>query len=157
RVMLLLHRKLVKDVIYMEEKQSSLKQFFSLILSTNIPKYSLFFGLLASVITTLTGLAVPLLTKNIVDGFSVASLCPLLIVAIAMAVICQAVLGGLSLYLLAAVGPEVVSSLRDTMWTRRIRLPTPSYDSTSSGQVVSRVVNDTSIVRVLRAQQFPDS
>src|SRR5690625_5253118 len=99
----------------MEEKQSSLKQFFSLILSTNIPKYSLFFGLLTSVITTLTGLAVPLLTKNLVDGFSVASLSPLLIVAIAIAFILQAILGGLSLYLLSAVGQKVVSSLRDKM------------------------------------------
>jgi len=141
----------------MEEKQSSLKQFFSLILSTNIPKYSLFFGLLASVITTLTGLAVPLLTKNLVDGFSVASLSPLLIVAIAIAFILQAILGGVSLYLLAAVGQKVVSSLRDKMWTRLIRLPTNFYDKTSSGQVVSRVVNDTSIVRDLIAQHFPDS
>lgn len=141
----------------MEEKQSSLKQFFLLILSTNIPKYSLFFGLLASVITTLTGLAVPLLTKNLVDGFSVASLSPLLIVAIAIAFILQAILGGLSLYLLAAVGQKVVSSLRDKMWTRLIRLPTNFYDKTSSGQVVSRVVNDTSIVRDLIAQHFPDS
>src|SRR5699024_5329771 len=156
----------------MEEKQSSLKQFFSLILSTNIPKYSLFFCLLASVITTFTsidiylitinfslffglfasvfthfsGLFVLLLIKNLFDGFSFASLSPLLIVAIAIAFILQAILGGLSLYLLAAVGQKVVSSLRDKMWTRLIRLPTNFYDKTSSGQVVSRVVNDTSIV-----------
>ncbi|HLR59114.1 MAG TPA: ABC transporter ATP-binding protein [Pseudogracilibacillus sp.] len=141
----------------MEAKQSSLKQFFSLIISTNIPKYSLFFGLLTSVITTLTGLAVPLLTKNLVDGFSISSLSPLLIIAIAIAFILQAILGGLSLYLLTAVGQKVVSSLRDKMWTRLIRLPTQFFDKTSSGQVVSRVVNDTSIVRDLIAQHFPDS
>src|SRR5699024_4879604 len=101
----------------MEEKQSSLKQFFSLILSTNIPKYSLFFDLLTSFITTTTSLAVPLLTKNLVKGFSVASLCPLLIVAIAIEFILHVILGCLSLYLLAAVGQKVVSSLRDKMWT----------------------------------------
>src|SRR5699024_11627278 len=97
-------------------------------------------------LTILTGLAVPILTKNLVNGFSVASLSPLLIVAIAIAFILQAILGCLSLYLLAAVGQKVVSSLRDKMWTRLIRLPTNFYDKTSSGQVVSRVVNDTSIL-----------
>src|SRR5699024_4185078 len=127
-------------LIYLVDKHSSLNQFFILILSTNIPKFSLFFGLLASVITTLTGLTVTLLTKILVDWFSVASLSPLLIVAIAVAFILQAILGGLSLYLLAAVGQKIVSSLRDKMWTRLIRLPTNFYDKTSSGQVVSRVV-----------------
>src|SRR5699024_11307308 len=119
----------------MEEKQSSLKQVFSLILSTNIPKYSLFFGLLASVITTLTGLAVPILTKNLVDGISVASLSPLLIVASAIAFILQAILGGLSLYVVAAAGQQVVSSLRVKIWRRLIRLPTNFYDQTSRGEV----------------------
>jgi len=141
----------------MKTKQSGLKAFISLILSTNIPKFALFFGLLTSVFTTLTGLIVPLLTKNLVDSFSVSSLSTPLIITIAAAFVLQAILGGVSLYLLTAVGQKVVSSLRDKMWTRLIRLPVKFFDKTSSGQVVSRVVNDTSIVRDLIAQHFPDS
>ena len=141
----------------MKEDQSSLKAFISLILSTNIPKFSLIFGLLTSVFTTLTGLAVPLLTKNLVDGFSVSSLSPPLIIAISVAFVFQAILGGVSLYLLTAVGQKVVASLRDKMWIRLIRLPVKFFDKTSSGQIVSRVVNDTSIVRDLIAKHFPDS
>lgn len=141
----------------MKTKQSGLKAFISLILSTNIPKFALLFGLLTSVFTTLTGLVVPLLTKNLVDSFSVSSLSTPLIITIAAAFVLQAILGGVSLYLLTAVGQKVVSSLREKMWTRLIRLPVKFFDKTSSGQVVSRVVNDTSIVRDLIAQHFPDS
>lgn len=141
----------------MKNKQNGLKPFITLILSTNIPKFALAFGLTTSIITTLTGLAVPLLTKNLVDGFSISSLSTPLIIAIAVAFVLQAILSGVSLYLLTAVGQKVVASLRDKMWIRLIRLPVKFFDKTSSGQVVSRVVNDTSIVRDLIAKDFPDS
>src|SRR5699024_1354375 len=77
--------------------------------------------------------------------------------AIAIAFILQAFLGGLSLYLLAAGGQKVVSSLGDHMWTRLIRLPTNFSDETSRGRVVTRVVSDTSIVRDVSAQHIPGS
>src|SRR5690625_6612956 len=105
----------------MEKQENSLKPFFKLILSTNIPKAALIFGLTTSIITTIAGLVVPILTKNLVDGFSVSSLSVPLIIAIVAAFILQAIIGGISLYLLAAVGQKVVAKLRDQMWVRLIR------------------------------------
>src|SRR5690625_3071301 len=139
----------------MEKQQNGLKPFFNLILSTKIPKAMLIIGLTASIITTLAGLVVPLLTKNLVDGFSVSSLSVPLIIAIGAAFIIQAIISGLSLYLLTAVGQKIVASLRDRMWLKLVRLPVSYFDKTSSGQTVSRVVNDTSIVRDLISQHFP--
>src|SRR5690625_2904703 len=138
-----------------EKKQNGLKPFFNLILSTKIPKAMLIIGLTASIITTLAGLVVPLLTKNLVDGFSVSSLSVPLIIAIGAAFIIQAIISGLSLYLLTAVGQKIVASLRDRMWLKLVRLPVSYFDKTSSGNTVSRVVNDTSIVRDLISQHFP--
>ena len=54
----------------MDKQKVGLKPFFTLILSTKIPKLALIVGLAAGVLTTLAGLVVPLLTKNLVDGFS---------------------------------------------------------------------------------------
>jgi len=139
----------------MEKQQNGLKPFFNLILSTKIPKAMLIIGLTASIITTLAGLVVPLLTKNLVDGFSVSSLSVPLIIAIGAAFIIQAIISGLSLYLLTAVGQKIVASLRDRMWLKLVRLPVSYFDKTSSGNTVSRVVNDTSIVRDLISQHFP--
>ncbi|RBP88394.1 ATP-binding cassette subfamily B protein AbcA/BmrA [Cytobacillus firmus] len=139
----------------MDKKQTSLKPFISLILSTKIPKTALIIGLTASILTTLTGLLVPLLTKNLVDGFSVESLSVPLIIGIGAAFIVQAIISGISIYLLSYVGQKVVARLRDRMWMKLIRLPVSYFDKQSSGRTVSRVVNDTSIVRELITNHFP--
>lgn len=139
----------------MEKNKDGLKPFFSLILSTKLPKLALAIGLLTSIVTTLAGLVVPLLTKNLVDGFSVSTLSVPLIIAIAVAFIIQAIVSGVSLYLLTAVGQRIVASLRDRMWLKLIKLPVSYFDNTSSGETVSRVINDTSIVRDLISSHFP--
>ncbi len=97
-------------------KNMSLKPFFSLILSTEIPKLMLIGGLIGSVITTLTGLVVPLLTKNLVDHFSINMLQVNMIIAIGIIFIIQAIINGLSMYWLAAVGHKIVAQLREKMW-----------------------------------------
>lgn len=139
----------------MEKQQGSLKPFLSLILSTKIPKLPLILGLAASIITTLTGLVIPILTKELVDGFSVASLSIPLIIGIGVAFIAQAIISGLGMYLLSAVGQKVVAKLRDRMWLKIIRLPVSYFDKGSSGETVSRVVNDTGVVRELISDHFP--
>ncbi|WP_020616364.1 ABC transporter ATP-binding protein [Paenibacillus daejeonensis] len=139
----------------MENQQGGLKPFIHLILSTRLPKFPLVFGLTASVLTTLAGLVVPLLTRNLVDGFSVESLSWPLIFAIGGAFIVQAVISGFSIYLLSLVGHTIVARLRDKMWVKLIRLPVSYFDKQSSGQSVSRIVNDTSVVKDLISNHFP--
>ncbi len=140
----------------MEKQQTSLKPFLSLILSTNIPKAALFMGMAASIITTLAGLVVPLLTKNLVDGFSVEAISLPLVLAIGAAFIIQAVISGVSIYLLSYVGQKVVARLRERMWSKLIRMPIRYFDKQSSGATVSRIVNDTSIVKELITNHFPN-
>ena len=139
----------------MDKQQAGLRPFFSLILSANVPKLALAFGLVASILTTLAGLAVPILTKNLVDGFSVSAISVPLMAGIGAAFIVQAVINGLSIYLLSYVGQKVVASLRERMWKKLIRLPVSHFDKESSGETVSRVVNDTGIVKGLISEHFP--
>ncbi|CAG9610372.1 Multidrug resistance ABC transporter ATP-binding/permease protein BmrA [Pseudoneobacillus rhizosphaerae] len=109
----------------------------------------------ASLITTLTGLLVPVLTKNLVDGFSVSALSVPLIIGIGIAFIVQAIISGISIYLLSYVGQKIVARLRERMWVKLIRLPVSYFDQQASGETVSRVVNDTSVVRALISDHFP--
>lgn len=67
----------------MQNQKGGLKPFINLILSTNIPKLTLTIGLIGSIITTIVGLSIPLLTRELVDGFSTASISITLIIAIA--------------------------------------------------------------------------
>lgn len=139
----------------MKQNKDGLKPFISLILSAKVPKTALIIGLSASLITTLAGLLVPVLTKNLVDGFSVASLSVPLMFGIGAAFIFQAIISGVSIYLLSFVGQKIVARLREKMWVKLIRLPVSYFDKQSSGETVSRIVNDTSVVRDLISNHFP--
>ncbi|SET02662.1 ATP-binding cassette, subfamily B, AbcA/BmrA [Oceanobacillus limi] len=135
--------------------QDGIKPFINLILSTNIPKLALTFGSIGSILTMLVGLSIPLLTRELVDGFSVEALSTTLVVNIVIVFILQAVVDGVSTYLLAAVGQKIVARLREMMWFKLIRLPVGYFDKQASGESVSRVVNDTGIVKNLISQHFP--
>lgn len=137
------------------QKKASLKPFLTLILSTNIPKLALTFGLIGSILTTLVGLTIPLLTRELVDGFSMEALGMGLMITIGVVFILQAVIDGVSTYLLAATGQKIVAGLRDRMWLKIIHLPVGYFDEQASGASVSRVVNDTGIVKDLISQHFP--
>jgi ATP-binding cassette subfamily B protein AbcA/BmrA len=95
------------------------------------------------------------LTKNLVDGFSMESLSVPLIVGIGGAFLIQALISGISLYLLSLVGQKIVAGLRERMWLKMIALPVSYFDKQSSGESVSRIVNDTSVVRDLISNHFP--
>ncbi|PYZ91976.1 multidrug ABC transporter permease [Salipaludibacillus keqinensis] len=139
----------------MNDENRSIKPFVSLIWKAKVPKWPLIAGLIASLLTTLTGLAVPLLTRDLVDGFSVDMLSFTLMAFIGIAFIIQALVSGLSIYLLSFVGQKIVAGLRKLMWIKLIRLPVSHFDEESSGETVSRVVNDTSVVRNLISDHFP--
>lgn len=138
------------------EKKQSIKPFFTLLRSIKIPKWALVFGLATSLVTTIVGLLVPLLTRELVDGFSVEALSAGLIAALAAAFIVQAVINGVSIYLLSMVGQRIVAGLRERMWLHLLRLRVGYFDQHASGQTVSRVVNDTGIVRNLITDHFPN-
>ncbi|MFB1082978.1 ABC transporter ATP-binding protein [Jeotgalibacillus sp. JSM ZJ347] len=138
----------------MAQNDARMKPFIQLILSTKIPRLALTLGLAGSILTTLVGLTIPLLTRELVDGFSV-SLSGWLVAAIAIVFIVQALIDGGSTYLLGYTGQVVVARLREQMWEKMIRLPVSYYDQKASGESVSRVVNDTGIVKDLISQHFP--
>ncbi|TFI75874.1 multidrug ABC transporter permease [Carnobacterium divergens] len=133
----------------------SWKVFFKLIRNTQPRKSLLVFGLILSTITTLAGLAVPLLTKNLIDGFSMASISVGLIALIIGAFIFQALISSIGSFMLGYVGEEIVAKLRKQVWNKLITLKVQYYENTKTGETVSRLINDTTTVKMLVADQFP--
>ncbi|UOQ83700.1 ABC transporter ATP-binding protein [Gracilibacillus salinarum] len=136
-------------------KNQSVKAFLQLMFSLKLPKFILILGLAGSVLTTLVGLTIPLLTRELVDGFSFASISVGFIAMIVGIFILHALVDGLSAYALTYVGQKVVAGLREVIWTKLIRLPVRYFDQQPSGESVSRVINDTGIVKNLVSQHFP--
>lgn len=96
---------------------------------------------------TLFTLAIPLLTSRMVDGFSASNLTGTTIALLAVAFLAQALMSGLAMYTMSYVGQFVVSGLRRDLWRRVLKLPVSFFDRNTSGETMSRVTNDTNIVR----------
>ena len=139
----------------MENKQKGIQAFIRLLLSTKISKGLVIVGLIGSMITTLVGLSIPLLAGNIVDEVTLENIHAPIIAAIVVAFLLQAVIDGGSAYLLARAGQQMVARLRERLWLKMIHLPVGYFDTNPSGDSVSRVVNDTGIVRDLITYYFP--
>lgn len=104
-------------------------------------------ALALSIVNTVAGLTIPLLTKRLVDGFSLSSLGAGQLAVMAGAFLLQAVAGGVSVYLLGRVGQQVVAKLRELLWGKLLALPVAYYDERQSGETVSRMMNDTGVVK----------
>ncbi|QFK71110.1 ABC transporter ATP-binding protein [Pradoshia sp. D12] len=133
-----------------ERKQKgSYKRFFRLLHATN-PSYGrLGFALGLSIITTLIGLLIPLLTKELVDGFSMSSLSKSQILIIVLVFIAQAGLSAYATYALGYNGQKIIAGLRDLLWKKLIKLPVSYSDKYGSGEMISRLTNDTMVVKEL--------
>lgn len=135
-----------------EEKnknKSDWKNFIALIKSANPPKVLFIIGVLLSVTTTLVGLLLPLLTKKFVDGFSISTLSAGQIAIFAGVLLLQAISSATAIYLLSRVGNQVVANVRHRLWNKMIVLPVSYYDNSQTGENVSRVTNDTAILKGL--------
>lgn len=123
------------------------RQFLRVINETKPSKLMLFIALLMSIGSTAVSLVIPMFTKGMVDNFSLSKLDTMQIVALAAAFIIQTVASGLSIYMLNLIGQRVVAGLRDRLWRKLLILPVSYYDENKTGETVSRITNDTGIVK----------
>ncbi|CAM3458039.1 ABC transporter ATP-binding protein [Marinicrinis lubricantis] len=118
------------------------------------PKMLFSFALILSLLNTGASLIVPLFTRNLVDKLSLDSLEPSVIYFLIGAFIVQAVSSGLSHYMLSYVGQRMVAGLRSRLWEKVLSLPLSYFDQNRSGEPVSRITQDTSVVMNLVTQHL---
>ncbi|WP_253298017.1 ABC transporter ATP-binding protein [Paenibacillus sp. MSJ-34] len=132
-----------------EKTPGGWRPFIDLIRQTNPSKLMLGIAICMSVAATVVSLTIPLFTKNFVDSFSLASISGSQIAILAVVFVAQAITGGVSVYLLNHVGQKVVAGLRDRLWSKLLVLPVPYYDEHQTGETISRMTNDTGVVKGL--------
>ena len=133
-----------------------ISDFLDLLKSLNVKKSLFIIGLLLSLVTSAANLALPLLTRLLVDtskwdNFSYSSLVTIIVVFVL-----QLVLGTLGGYVLRYFGESVVKTLRERLWAHLLKLPVTYFDANKVGESSSRLVNDTGIIKDLLASQFPN-
>ncbi|PEO14535.1 multidrug ABC transporter permease [Bacillus wiedmannii] len=136
------------------EKKGSWRQFLRLIQDTNPPKGILAFALLMSLLSTGASLFIPMLTKGLVDNFSLSSISTGQIVGLVAFFIMQTIAAGLSIYLLNYIGQKIVAGLRERLWKKVLILPVTYYDQNRTGDTISRMTNDTGVVKTLISEHL---
>ena len=112
-------------------------------------------GILLGFISTGANLFVPQLAQKLINNFKSISLTlTILTVIIFIAGLITSALSGL---LLGIFGENVVSKLRKQLWQKLLKMPVKYFDDVKTGEISSRLVNDTSQVKDLLASTLPNA
>lgn len=116
--------------------------------------------IIAAVIITslgsLSGLLVPLFTGRLVDKFSVSSINWGMIAIFGSIFLVNALLSGIGLYLLSKIGEKIIYEIRSLLWEHIIQLKMPFFDKNESGQLMSRLTDDTKVINEFISQKLPN-
>ncbi|MCG7343113.1 ABC transporter ATP-binding protein/permease [Sporosarcina sp. ACRSL] len=134
--------------------KGSMKEFFGLVRQLKWSKGVTVIALVLALFSTAASLAIPLVTKVLVDSLAEMAFNWQTAVFLFTVFILQAVLGGVSYYLLAFVGETIVADLRGKLWRKVLRLPVPYYDENETGETMSRITQDTTILKQLVSEHL---
>lgn len=133
-----------------EEKQPmKAKEFFRFLRTLKWPVWMVVVALVLSLVQTAASLAIPLFTRDVIDSFTLESFSMNVVLILVAIFVVQAIAGGVSYYFLAYTGEKLVSDLREKMWTHVLHLPVTFYDETETGETMSRITQDTSVLKNL--------
>jgi len=131
-----------------------LKSFLKLIRQTSPRYWQLWLGLALGLLATGAQLMVPKFAQTLINGFSHGINQNLLIGVIVLFLV-SALISALSGSLLGIFGENVVANLRNTLWHKLVRLPVSYFDNVKTGEMTSRLVNDSTQIKDLLANAFP--
>ena len=112
-------------------------------------------AVIISSLGSLSGLLIPLFTGRLVDKFSTNNINWNIVVLFAGIIIINALLSGLGIYLLSKIGEKMIYGIRSLLWEHMIKLKMPFFDKNESGQLMSRLTDDTKVINDFISQKLP--
>lgn len=134
--------------------KTSTKNFIKLIKSAK-PRYLFFIlGIAAGLIGTLIQLQVPKMITPLVNSFGHGVNVGQVALVIGLYIV-SALLSAGAAIVLGIFGESVVKNLRSKVWDKMIHLPVKYFDEVKTGEMSSRLANDTTQVKQLIANSIP--
>lgn len=99
-----------------------------------------------SLVGAVASLAVPLVVRQVLDGLGSGSSPAPLVIALAVLMVGGAVLGAYGAFLLSRTAEDVVRTTRVRLSEHLLRLPIAEYDRRRTGDLLSRVGSDTTLL-----------
>jgi ATP-binding cassette subfamily B protein len=115
------------------------------------------FIIVLSLIGALASLAQPLLVREVILAIQAGNTVVWIIWALAAVVVITGVINGYQHFLLQRAGEGVVLSSRRRLVAKILRLPISEFDARRTGDLVSRVGSDTTLLRAVLTQGLVES
>lgn len=119
------------------------------------PKKLVFTAMTLSILGSLSGLLVPLFTGKLVDTFNAESLDLRMVWLFIGVFLVNAALSGIGTYLLSKIGEKTIYSIREKLWKHLINLKMSFFDKNESGQLMSRITDDTNVINLFISEKAP--
>ncbi|GIO25319.1 multidrug ABC transporter permease [Oceanobacillus sp. J11TS1] len=100
-----------------------------------------------SIIQTGVSLIVPLIAMNLVDLLVVDEFNIFILLGLILVFIFQVSLSGISIYMMIYIGEKIIVRLREDLWTKVVKFPVKFFDANNSGEIMSRITNDTIVMK----------
>lgn len=120
------------------------------------PKLLIGISLFISILGSLSGLLIPAFTGNVVDNLKEGNVSTQFIFAFIFLFVLNAILNGIGLYILNKVGEIVIYSIRSLIWKKIIYLKVSFFDKNESGNIMSRITDDTKVINFFLSYKLPN-
>jgi ATP-binding cassette subfamily C protein len=111
-------------------------------------------GGLLSLATSATGLALPLVVRELIDALGTGDTVTGLLVLMTAIVVANAAIGAIGSYVLARAGESVVLTARRGLLSRLVRLRVSAVERAEPGDLMARVTSDTTLLRQIATQSM---
>ncbi|REK65732.1 MAG: multidrug ABC transporter permease [Cohnella sp.] len=132
----------------------SWRKFIALLKTGKPVKRIIVFAALLSLLEAAAGLIVPLFARDFINRFSEIGFNAMLVAGLAGTFVLQALAGGVAHYLLNATGERIVAGIRTRLWNHTLELPVGFFDKHESGELMSRITQDTGAIKTLVASHL---
>jgi len=129
-------------------------KLLKLIQEANPPRWMMIAAVVLGIVETVFGLAVPLLTMNVINSFTEEGMYWLSLILVGLALLLQAVISGIAFYMMTAIGSKIVAAIRERLWNHVLYLKLSYFDNHESGETMSRITQDTNVIKELITQHF---
>lgn len=120
-------------------------------------KGALWVAVALSLVGAVVSLAQPLVVGQVITAVQAGSDTGLLVAILIAVVLGSAIISGFLYFVLAKAGEGIVLTARGKLATRMLRLPIVEYDLRRTGDLVSRMGSDTTLLRAVLTQGLVDA
>lgn len=133
----------------MNQNKAGWRQFMNMMRGAVPSGWMFLFAALLALVEAAGGLIVPIFTRDLIDQFTISGINAGVVLWLTAAFIIQAAAGGFSYYMMTYIGETFVKNIRKRLWNHMLKLRVPFFDKHESGELISRVTQDTNTVKML--------